>query len=301
MTNKIEIISNIDELLEFINLENSENRYLIVFDLSDVLIGSTETLGSDIWLTKNIKKGRNINIIHKNMEYAYSLINYNTIESNTYNVVHKLCNSSNVDYFILTSRNVIYYSQTIKHIRDAGLADLFIRQNMLNVKKSNDIIIKGGNLEHNDNLYSLNYPKFDQVRYIDNICFCGNNNKGLVIEELIGRSYTTNSKKKYNYILMIDDSIDNINKVHNQFMRPSRKNIFNDTNTYAIHYSYMEIDKRLYNDESLRIDDQKIKYMRNGIAYMNGKISLNYVLSFKVLLIISILWWIAFRFLGISC
>jgi hypothetical protein len=307
---KIEIIFNISELLEFINFpkstkKTSENdNYLFVFDLGDVLIGSTETLGSNIWLNKNIKNKRDINTIHENMGYAYSLIKYEAVESNTIDIISKICqnNSSNVDYLVLTSRNIIYYSQTLKHLKDSGLGNIFIRPNMLNIKDSNDIIVKGlidKDIANENKSYSLNYPKLDHVRYIDNICYCGNNNKGLVLEELISRAYEENPKKKYKYITVIDDSIDNINKVHNQFMNPMRKNIFKDTNTHAIHYSYMEINKRRYNEELLRIDDHKIKYMRNGIAYMNGKITLDYILSMKVLIIISLLWWIAFRFLGI--
>jgi uncharacterized protein DUF2608 len=292
---KIEIITNISELLEFTDPEDS-NRYLIVLDMDDLLIKGEHTLGSDTWFHHSMKSGRNITDVLENMGYAYSLIKYVRVEPDTLEVLTELLAPDNIDYIIMTSRGIMYYSQTLKHLKDAGLAHLFIRPNMLSFDGADDLIVKG--VEPNPNDPDM-YPRLRQVRYIDNICFCAGNDKGLILEEIIYRTHAANPRRKYKTIVFADDSIKNVNIVHNRFIKPSRKNLLRGIRTYAIHYSFLEIQKRRYDSVSLQADDKMMRSLQNSISYINGKAMVNYVLSLYILLGVSTLWWFVFRFLGI--
>lgn len=288
---KIEIITNIREIADFIP-DNDDVRVLVVFDMDDVLVRGQGSLGSDTWFRKCIDKGREGIQILRDMGTAYSLMDYHTVEPDTREVLEEVLKRDHVDYMIMTSRGSMYYSQTIKHLRDAGLGDLMIRPNMVDVRTANDLLPKS--VDPND---PPMYPRLTQARYIDNICLAAGNDKGEVMEEIIFRS-----KKQYGRIVFIDDSISNVNKVHNRFVAPLRKKVFDGINTYTIHYSYMEVEKRHYDDSALARDDQKLRYLKNTREYLNGRVVIDYPLTINILFVISVFWWIAFRFLGfVSC
>lgn len=289
---KIEIISQIAELNDFLPDTEQNEDTLLVMDMDDMLVRGDGTLGSDTWFSTSIKKGRDVLDILRDMGCAYSLMQYRTVEPDTCEVLKDILNRPNIDYIIMTSRGMMHYSQTVKHLRDAGLGDLMIRPNMVNIRNADDILPKSD--EEGD---PVMYPRLSQVRYIDNICMCAGNDKGEIMEEIMYRS-----KKRYQRIIFVDDSISNVNKVHNRFMSPQKTKVFDNIKTYSIHYSFMEVEKRHYDDDALKRDDQKLHYLKNTIAYLNGKATIDYILSLNVLLVISMMWWFVFKFLGIiSC
>jgi hypothetical protein len=300
---KIEIISNICELLEFVKNNNNLN-YLIAFDMDDTLICGEETLGSDMWLNKSMKKGRQLSNILNDMDYVYSFMIYRTVEPDTIDVVTKLISYPNVDYLILTRRGMRHYSQTIKHLKESGLASL-IRSNVLDINSTafentlnthSDMVGVGdGDGDCQDKTVN------GRIRYIDNICFCSGYEKDVILEELINLAYISSPKKRYDTIVVIDDSIQDINRIHNRFLRSSslRKSLFNKSSTHSIHYSFMEIIKRRYSDGAFQKDNRTLRTIKNTISYVNGKTIIDYVISVNVLLSVSLLWWFVFRFLGI--
>jgi hypothetical protein len=292
---KIEIITNITELLEFVDSDDSE-RCLLVLDMDDVLIKGVQTLGSDTWFHRSLKNGRDILEVLDNMGKAYSLIDYVQVENDTLSILEQLTSYNNIDYLIMTSRGMMHYSQTLTHLRESGISHLFIKPNILTFNGADDIVVEG--VEPNPEDPDI-YPRLRQVRYIDNICFCAGNSKDLVLEEVVHRVHTANPKKKYKKIIFVDDSIQNVNKVHTSFIQPRRSNLYRGIKTRAIHYSYMEIQKRRYDNELLKKDDEKMRYIRNCISHINGRIAIDYVVTFNVFMVISILWWFVFRFLGI--
>lgn len=294
---KIEIISNISELLDFVDPDDTD-RCLLALDMDDVIVRG-ESLGSDTWFRTSLKEGRDINDVLENMGLAYSLMKYSIVEPDTLDILTRILNgpnADNVDFLIITSRGIMYYSQTLKHLREAGVADLLVRRNVLNITDANDMRVDGIAPNPND---PKMYPRLHQIRYVDNICFCAGNDKALILEELVNRIHTSNPRKKYKKIVFVDDSIQNVNKVHTSFVNPRRRNLYRGIKTYSVHYSYMEIEKRKYNLESLRKDDERMRYIKNCISYINGKVELNYVVTFNVFMIVSILWWFAFKFLNL--
>jgi Protein of unknown function (DUF2608) len=294
---KIEIITNISELNEFVDSDDT-TRCLVVLDMDDVIIRGVQSVGSDVWFHQSLKDGRGITEVLDNMGMAYSLIDYVHVEKDTSQVLTKLLSYENVDYLIMTSRGMSHYSQTVKHLREAGkeLADLLIRPNMLKFDGADDLEVDGIQIDPED---PEMYPRLRQVRYIDNICFCSGNRKDLVLEEIVHRVHTAHPKAKYKKIIFFDDSIQNVNRVHTSFIKPRRRNLYRTIETYAVHYSLMEIHKRKYDTDSLKRDDEKMRLIKNCISHINGRVGMNYVVTFNVFMAISLLWWFVFRFLGI--
>lgn len=292
---RIEIITDISELYELID-QNDTDRCLVVLDMDDVIIKGKQTVGSDIWFNTSLKNGRNIIKILNDMNKAYSLIDYVTVEDDTKEVLVNILTRKNLDYFIMTSRGIIHYSQTLKHLRNSGVDDLLVRENILKITGADDIVVEGFVPNPDD---PVTYPRFRQVRLIDNICFCSGTDKDLVLEEIIYRVHSSNNRNKYKKIIFIDDSLKNVNKVHSSFLKPRRHNLYRGIKTLAIHYAHTEINKRKYDINALKMDDEKMIRINNLTSYLNGKVELNYAVAMYVLLGVSFLWWFTFRFVGL--
>ena len=271
MEKRIEIISNISELNEFIN---DTNKYLVIIDLDDFLIRGSDTLGSDIWYRSNLEKGRSRKNVIKNMYYVYSVMKYQPIEDDTIEIINSISSRKNVDLIIQTARSIKFYSHTVKHLCDAGLGSL-IKPNILSIPHY---------------IYDSNM----NVRYMDNVIYCDGNPKDDILEHVL--KCLPRLSKTYDTIIFGDDSISNVNDMHNKFMTSKT---YKPMNTYAIHYSYMEMTKRKYNDDTLINDDQKMQYLKYVIMCMNGKLKLDYVLTTNVFITISLFWWFIFKFVGL--
>ena len=222
------------------------------------------------------------------------MIEYHPVEEDTKEVLTNLL-SENVDCIIMTSRGIVHYSQTVQHIRQSGMADLFLKKNILELDETNDFKVRG----ISDNEESAeSSPRMRQIRYVDNIFFCAGNSKELILEEIIHRIHK-NSKKKYKKIIFVDDSIQNVNKVHASFIKPSRSHLYRGIKTYAIHYAFMENFKRTYDKDCMELDNEKLRQMKQHKSWMNGRIEKNNLVAMNVFIGFSFLWWMAFKFLGI--
>lgn len=251
----IEKIYELIEMLDkMINIEHK--KILVVFDIDDTLIRPITTLGSDSWFRHSITEmSENVHDIIDKIYYIYSLLSFQIVENDTYKLFDAIttyANEKDLKFFALTSRNTKFYSFTIKHLEDANIANVIIRDNMLNV----------------DNFLNLTIDDFcnNDIRYIDNICLISGNNKGKVLTKLLN-SHCKNTLDRFDTIIFIDDMINNINDVHDSILA---NDIYNDIETYCIHYKFMEHHKSNYSIHDITDNKNKIEEIFRMKNYINS-------------------------------
>lgn len=255
-------ISKINELIILIkeSVEKEYKNVLVILDLDDTLISPVVTLGSDAWFKYSLTdRSENINDVLNKIYHIYPFLKYQPVEQDTkklLELITEYVSNNKIKFFLLTSRNTRLYSYTIKHLEDAGFLNIVTRENMLcvdnflNIKISETININ--NIDNN--FYSNDKDKYF-IRYIDNICLASGNNKGNIITKIIKDHYK-NMNDRFDLIIFVDDSLSNIMNTQKYF---ENDNIYNNINTYNIHYKYKEESKTNYSLGEFINDNSKIE------------------------------------------
>lgn len=264
-------MSDFLSFLKQIESNHVHKKILLVCDIDDTLIrpkiGSKNDnvigLGSDTWFSLLLKNDKNfeLNIVEllRQLDMVYSMLDYCYVEPmNTNDVVSYINTLSeskdlNFNYLLMTSRSPNYAQHTVRHLKSVGSDTVFVRKNMLDVENC---------------LYMERDEKKNQVsvRYIDNICFTSGGNKGKILNDMLIQDYVSN--ENYDVIIYIDDIARHVDSMHDNFINTS---IYQNTNTYCLHYQYLETHKKQYTMDHFASDCKKLEKLIALKNYLNEK------------------------------
>lgn len=267
----ISTISQLSSFLRQLVLDPNNKNILLVLDIDDTLIrpcaGSNQDnvigFGSDTWFHRLLESGENIDRALNKLDMSYAMLDYSYVEPSTgimISYINELSESTNINfkYFLMTSRGPKFAQYTARHLRTVGCDKILVRKNMLDIK---------------DCLY-LGYDEKTNhvsVRYIDNICFTSGGNKAKILNNMLSRYYES-GEQHFDVIIYIDDIQRHVDTMHNEFMNAT---IYHNTNTYCLHYKYLETQKMNYMADNFLQDNKKLEKLMRLKEYLNKKISSN--------------------------
>ena len=193
---------------------NSFSKSLIFIDIDNTLITPTTDLGSDHffdWQIDMIEKKDSLALSNSKtnmLEILFKLwnyIDYRLCDNDINLVLEKLIQKEKSDLVLCTARSVETQNITFKSLEQFNIPQY------LSTKLLDNILIEQNNLN---------------FKIKDGIIYCNGKNKGQIIELII-----KNISKFYNYIILIDDKLSNLDK----FMKHN-----NQSNIIAIHYTGMD-------------------------------------------------------------
>jgi len=214
------------------DLVSSGKRVLLILDVDEVLVRPAINVRTDPWFTKCLVRGDDLSDTQQKLYLSYAMLHFTGVEHDTddfVKMISTLSTSNNLSYMCLTSRHAMCHSYTTQHLKDANYHNVFIRPNMLKLTDPLSIT--------NVMSTSFNTPC---VRYVDNICSCTAENKGVVTDSILTRCNDT-----FDVVVFIDDSLSNINKVHDKL----KMRMCNES-SLCVHYTYM----KSYSDEDFARD-----------------------------------------------
>lgn len=244
----------VKEINEFIKLlthlvTSEKKRVLLVCDIDDTLIRPVVNIGSEAWFNYSLKNEDIDDVINK-LSMVYAVLSFQGVEKNTDVLIDTIKNLSDplkcpnsMKYMCLTARNVRFHSYTTMHLHRTRYDKILVRRNMLDLP---DTMYLMGSDKGNENV--------PLVRYIDNICSASGENKGEVLVEILNRYFDKHPHEEFDYIIFIDDSINNIDKVHCHLKKYIKRKI----SSICVHYTYMEEHKSNYSIHHFTDDNTKM-------------------------------------------
>jgi len=196
----------------FKHCENEGKKALVLFDLDNTLIEPTEEIGSDQWFSgavtyaKNKKKIQALDAVRKVLPLYYKLqdnVVLKPVEKITLNVIKSLKEKHIV--MGLTARSVPLVGQTTERLSKLGFSFSY------------------------DTCFFQKKLSVDPACLKNGILFCGNNDKGEALFELL------NFLNIYpELVIFIDDKYANVEKLNNQFQDKKAVNFI------GIHYTFLK-------------------------------------------------------------
>lgn len=191
---------------------NEGKKVLVLFDLDNTLIEPTEEVGSDQWFSgaviyaKNKKKLQGLDAVRKILPLYYKLqdtVVLKPVEKITVDVIKRLKEKHIV--MGLTARSVPLVEQTTERLSKLGFSFSF------------------------DTHFFQKKLSVDSACLKNGILFCGNNDKGDALFELLNFLDIHPDR-----IIFIDDKYANVEKLNNQFQDKKYVNVI------GIHYIFLK-------------------------------------------------------------